>query len=81
MTTDELELERVTQEVMEYVSRYLSWSVDYDTWLKDVNHYEVKSFIREVIKNGITIFGNNDSLIVPMYKSFVLGLRVARGKL
>jgi len=81
MTIDELELERLTQEVMEYISKYLAYTVDYDEWLKDINHYEFKIYIKEVIKTGIATFGRDDSLIVPMYKSFVLGLKIARGKL
>jgi len=53
--------------------------VDYDEWLKEVNQYEFRAFIKEIIKTGIATFGRDDSLIVPMYKSFVLGLRIARG--
>lgn len=79
MTIDELELERVTQEVMEYVSRYLAITVDYGEWLKEVNYCEFKNFIKEIIKNGVFTFGQNDSFIAPMYKSFVLGLRIGRG--
>jgi hypothetical protein len=81
MTIDELELERITQEVMEYVSRYLALSVDYDEWLKEINQYDFKTYIKEVIKTGVFTFGRDDSFIAPMYKSFVLGLRIARGVL
>ncbi len=81
MTMDELELERITQEVMEYVSRYLSRAVDFEEWLREVNQYEFKNYIKEIIKTGVFTFGRDDSFIAPMYKSFVLGLRIARGAL
>lgn len=79
MTIEELELERITQEVMEYVSRYLAINVDYDAWLKEINQCDFKSYIQEIIKTGAFTFGRDDSFIAPMYKSFVLGLRIARG--
>lgn len=79
MTIHEIELEQITQEVMEYVSRYLAITVSYNEWLKEVNYHELKSYIREIIKTGAFTFGRDDSFIAPMYKSFVLGLRIGRG--
>ena len=66
MTIEELELERITQEVMEYVSRYLAINVDYDAWLKEVNPCDFKSYIQEIIKTGVFTFGRGDSFIAPM---------------
>lgn len=80
MTTDELELERLTQEVMEYVRNHLEITVDYNEWVKGVSYLEFKSYIREVIKTGAFTFGRNDSFIAPMYKSFVLGLRIGKAR-
>lgn len=75
MTIDELELERLTQEIIEYVSDYLRLHINQDEWMQEVNFLEFKYFIKEVIKHNVFTFGRDDSYIIPMYKSFVLGLR------
>jgi phenolic acid decarboxylase len=77
MNVEEFELEELVKNIEDYLRKYLEYKVD-ESWKNDVSLKDFRTFIREVVKTGVVTFGRDDSFIVPVYKSFVIGLRIGR---